>query len=172
MRLIHLHAPQAKGRRQALAGFAGSQDNPAGAVQLGSDLPCATARARVAACLAAHPMAWIVARGPAVAVFHRVAADHLSLRIAGAVLFDPADWVGADGTIALGQDPLPFPSVIVGACRSEASSVEFALAWGASLVSRVDRTDLLGTPAVRDMILRREASLHPAAPRPALSPQP
>lgn len=172
MRLIHFHAEGDRPARPLFPAIVGTQ--PAGAVALPRDLTRDAARAMVEARLAANPMAWVVARGPAVAVFHRVAADRLSLRIAGAVLFEPADWTRADGRIALGLDPLPFPSVIVGDCAARESTVEFALAWGASLVSRVNRAGLLDTPAVRDMITRRQASLAPraAAATAAFSPSP
>lgn len=109
--------------------------------------------------LAAAPFAWVMAKGPAVAVVQRVMADHLSLRLSGAIFFQPSAWIGAGGRLDLGLAPLSCPSVVVGDCNPASATAEHVLAWGSSWVPRLSPGQLQATPAIRDMVFLRSAAL-------------
>lgn len=114
--------------------------------------------------LSAAPFAWVVAVGPAVAVVQQVIANHLSLRLSGAIFVHPTAWLGADGRLGLGLAPLPCPSVVVGDCEPSTGTAEHVLAWGSSWVPRLMRGDLQATPAIRDMVALRHAALREGLP--------
>lgn len=139
-------------------------------IRLSPILTIAEAKALVHQTLTDLPLAWVLAHGAAVAVVQRVLADHLALRLSGAVLFDPAPWSGADGLVELGLEPLACPSVVVGDCTPATATAENVLAWGSSWVPRLHRGNLDATPAIRDMIRWREtafsAQVVPIAPPP------
>lgn len=115
--------------------------------------------------LSVAPYGWIIAKGPAVALVHRVIVTHLGLRLSGAIFCQPAAWIGTGGRLELDLSPLPCPSVVVGDCEPASRTAEHVLAWGSSWVPRLSRGDLEETPAIRDMIaLRRMTTpdrLHP-----------
>jgi uncharacterized protein len=100
--------------------------------------------ARLAAAIAEHPYAWLVAHGTGVLLVARVAAARLDLRIAGALLVAPSDpEAPAAGPrlrpfAPVSLAPLPFPSTVI-ASRTDPHmrlrrARTLAAAWGARLV--------------------------------------
>lgn len=104
---------------------------------------------RLVEAVRANPGAWLVAHSLGASLVARVAAEHLDLHIAGALLVAPADTEGTDPAAAalrgfgpMSLAPLPFPATVV-ASRTDRflgfrRARSLAAAWGAELVDYGD----------------------------------
>ena len=128
--------------------------------------PPALVKDQIIAWVEAHPLGWLIAKGPAVAVLIQIAAERLDLRIAGAALVDPQDWLSAHGGVVLSETPLSFPCVIFPcATRSVAVSLRLrrlAAAWHARVADLLPERGPMESPLMQAMMTDRLASLRPA----------
>ena len=117
--------------------------------------------------LQAHPWAWVMAKGPGAAIFLHMAARRLDLRIAGAVLIEPQDWLSVHGRLALSDAPLSFPAALFSADPSgqvvTLRERNLAVSLKAQMGGPMPKRGPMASARLRSMVAEREAQLQAAA---------
>lgn len=135
------------------------------AMALGSWVATEQLLGQIAAWAEAHPLGWLTASGPAVALLIKVASERLDLRIAGAALVSPQDWPGLRGGVVLSEAPLPFPSVLfsegAGGSAVPLRERQLAAAWHARAGGLLPEGGPLNSPVMQAMMAERMTRLTP-----------
>ncbi len=123
--------------------------------------------ADIADWLQAHPWAWVIAKGAGAAIFLHMAAHRLDLRIAGAVLIAPQDWLSVHGRLALCDAPLAFPAVLFPADpKGQVVSLRerhLAVSLNAVAGGVVPKRGHMASATVQDLVQARDKQLQAAS---------
>jgi hypothetical protein len=123
--------------------------------------------ADIADWLQAHPWAWVMAKGPAAAIFLHLAAHRLDLRIAGTVLIEPQDWLSVHGRLALSDAPLSFPAALFPADPTgqvvTLRERQLATRLKAQIGGAMPKRGPMSSPRLQELVMSREGQLQAAA---------
>lgn len=127
--------------------------------------PLGRVKDQIAGWVEAHPLGWLTATGPAVAVLVQLAAERLDLRIAGAAFVAPQDWRGSHGGAILAETPLSFPCVLFPSANDGLVAMHLrrlAAAWHARIAEGLPVAGPLDDAAMQAMMAERLVQLGPA----------